>query len=67
MSQVAATSNTRAALNLAEAGISQTAAVSALKIAANADRAILQVVEASAESLKALPQAGQGRNVDRLA
>jgi hypothetical protein len=64
---VSLSSNTRAALNIAEAGVSQTAAVSALKIAANADKAIVALIEQSAETLKAAAPTGQGRNVDRLA
>jgi hypothetical protein len=64
---VSLSSNTRAALNALDAGGQQTAAISALKIAANADKAIVAVVEQSAEALKALAPAGQGRNVDRLA
>ena len=64
---VSLSSNTRAALNLAEAGVSQTAAISALKIAANADKAIVALIEQSAESIKAVAPAGQGGNVNRLA
>lgn len=64
---VSLSSNTRAALNVAEAGVSQTAAVTALKIAANADKAIVALIEQSAEVIKAVVPAGQGANVDRLA
>ncbi|MGL4636819.1 MAG: hypothetical protein ACRCWF_12625 [Beijerinckiaceae bacterium] len=64
---VSLSSNTRAALNALDSGGQQNMAVSALKMAANSDKAILAVVEQSAENLKALAPAGQGRNVDRLA
>jgi hypothetical protein len=60
---VSLSANTRAALNASEG--QQTAAVSALKIAANADKAIVAVIEQSAEALKAAAPAGQGQNVDR--
>jgi hypothetical protein len=65
MDGVALTSNTRAALN---AGAGQQAlAVSALKIAAESERAIVSVLETSAAELKAIAPAGQGANVDRVA
>jgi hypothetical protein len=67
MSAVSLTSNTRAALNLAETGAQQGLAVAALKSATVADRAIVQVIEDSAAALKATPPAGQGRLVDRIA
>jgi hypothetical protein len=60
---VSLSANTRAALNAGEG--QQTAAVSALKIATNADRAIVAVIEQSAEALKATAPPGQGQNVDR--
>jgi hypothetical protein len=60
---VSLSANTRAALNASEG--QQTAAISALKIAANADKAIVAVIEQSAEALKAAAPAGQGQNVDR--
>ena len=64
---VSLSSNTRAALNALGEGGQQTAAVSALKIAANADKAIVAVVEQAAEFLKAATTSGQGRLVDCLA
>jgi hypothetical protein len=57
---VSLSSNTRAALNASE-GFS----VSALKIAAQSDQAIVAVVEQAAEIAKASAPAGQGQNVDR--
>lgn len=60
---VSLSANTRAALNASEG--QQTAAVSALKIAADADKAIVAVIEQSVAALKASPPAGQGQNVDR--
>jgi hypothetical protein len=63
MDAVSLSSNTRAALNSAEGN----AQVTALKIAANADKAIVAVVEQAVEATKALPPPGQGQNVDKLA
>ncbi|MGL5117001.1 MAG: hypothetical protein ACRC7G_04210 [Beijerinckiaceae bacterium] len=67
MNDISLTANTRAALNLGEAGASQGFAVAALKVAANADKAVVQIVEQAAESLRAIPPAGQGQQVDRSA
>jgi hypothetical protein len=64
---VSLSSNTRAAINLADSGGQQAVAISALKIAANADKAIVAVVEQAAEALQAIPASGQGQRVDRLA
>ncbi len=60
MDGVSLSSNTRAALNGAEG-----ASISALKIAAQSEQAIVAVVEQVAEAAKAAAPAGQGRNVDR--
>jgi hypothetical protein len=62
MTDVSLSATTRAALN---GGGS--AAISALKVAAESDRAIVAVVEQVAEAVKALPPPGQGQNVDRRA
>ena len=62
---VSLSANTRAALNASEG--QQTAAVSALKIAADADKAIVAVLEQSAQAIEALPPPGQGQVVDRRA
>jgi hypothetical protein len=62
MDGVSLSSNTRAALNASE-GVS----VSALKIAAQSEQAIVALVEQVAETAKATAPAGQGQNVDRLA
>ncbi len=63
---VSLSSNTRAAVNALDGG-QQNVAISALKNAANADKAIVAVLEQSVETLKAIAPAGQGGNVDRLA
>jgi hypothetical protein len=63
MDGVSLTANTRAALNGAEGG----AAIVALKAAAQADRAVVAVVEQAVEASKASPPAGQGQLVDRRA
>jgi hypothetical protein len=62
MDGVSLSSNTRAALN-ASGG----ASITALKIAAQSEQAIVAVVEQAAETAKAAAPAGQGQNVDRLA
>jgi secreted protein with Ig-like and vWFA domain len=67
MDSVSLSSSSRAALNVAGGEGVQGAAVSALKIAAQSEQAIVQVVQQAAEAQKALPQAGQGQNVDKLA
>jgi hypothetical protein len=64
---VSLSSNTRAAVNALDGGGQQNIAVSALKNAANAEKAIVAVLEQSAASLQAIAPAGQGGNVDRLA
>ena len=61
MDGVSMTANTRAALN----GADGQASVTALKIAAQSDQAVVQVVEQAAEQAKALAPEGQGRYVDR--
>jgi len=63
MDGVSLTANTRAAINGADGG----AAVAALKVAADQEKAILQVVQQAAETAKAPAPEGQGRYVDRLA
>jgi hypothetical protein len=62
MDGISLSANTRAAIN-AEGG----ASISALKIAAQSERAIVAVVEQAAESAKAAAPAGQGQRVDRVA
>ena len=62
MDGISMSANTRAALNGADG---QAATVSALKMAAASESAIIQVVEQAAESAKALAPEGQGRYVDR--
>jgi len=58
------TANTRAALNGADPS---GAGVAALKAAAQAEKAIVQVVEQAVEQAARPPAPeGQGRNVDRL-
>ena len=64
MDGVSLTANTRAALNGAEG---QGAGIVALQIAAQAEKAVVQVVEQAAESAKAAAPEGQGRHVDKLA
>jgi hypothetical protein len=64
---VSLSSNTRSALNALGGGGQQNIAISALKNAANVDKAIVAVLEQSAEALKAAAPAGQGANVDKLA
>ncbi len=63
MDGISLSANTRAALN----GADGQASISALKIAAQADKAIVQVVEQASENAKALAPPGQGRYVDRTA
>jgi hypothetical protein len=65
MDGVALTSNTRAALNAGEG--QQAVAISALKMAAQSEKAIVSMLETSAETLKAIAPAGQGANVDKVA
>jgi hypothetical protein len=60
---VSLSANTRAALNGAEGN----AAVTALKIAVESERAIASVIEQVVESAPVPAPAGQGRNVDKLA
>jgi hypothetical protein len=62
MDGVSLSSNTRAALNASE-GVS----VTALKMAAQSEQAIVALVEQVAETAKAAAPAGQGQHVDRLA
>jgi hypothetical protein len=62
MDAVSATANTRAALNAGD--VQQAGAVNALKIAAQSEEAIVQVVE---EAARAAPPEGQGNVVDKLA
>jgi NADPH:quinone reductase-like Zn-dependent oxidoreductase len=64
MDAVSLSANTRSALNNAGSG---EVGVTALKIAAQADRAIVAVVEQAAEALKSIPPAGQGQYVDKRA
>ncbi len=61
MDGVSLTANTRAALN----GAGGNAQVTALKMAAQSEKAIVAVVEQAAEAAKAAPPAGQGRYVDK--
>ncbi len=61
MDGISMSASTRAALN----GADGQASISALKMAAQADKAIVQVVEQAAEAAKALAPEGQGRYVDR--
>jgi hypothetical protein len=61
MADISLSSNTRAALNVSE-GVS----ISALKIAAQSEQAIVALVEQVAETAKAAAPAGQGQNVDKL-
>jgi hypothetical protein len=63
MDGISVSANTRAALNNADGNF----AVTALKIAADSEKAIVAVLEQSAENLKALPPAGQGQLVDKTA
>jgi hypothetical protein len=60
---VSLSANTRAALNGAEGG----AQVTALKIAAQSEKAVAAVLEQTVEAAKAQPPAGQGRYVDKSA
>ncbi len=62
MDGVSLSANTRSAIN-AEGG----ASITALKMAAQSEQAIVAVVEQVAEAAKAAAPAGQGQNVDRLA
>jgi hypothetical protein len=62
MDSVSLSANTRAALNGA-----QGAGISALKIAAQSENAVVAVIEQAAEFAKANPPAGQGQYVDRTA
>jgi hypothetical protein len=64
MDSVSLSANTRAALNNAGGG---EMAVTAMKIAADADKAIVAVVEQAVEATKALPPQGQGQYVDKMA
>jgi hypothetical protein len=64
MDAVSLSANTRSALNNAGGG---DMAVTAMKIAAQSDQAIVAVVEQAAEAIKALPPAGQGQFVDKRA
>lgn len=61
MDGVSLTANTRAALNGADGQTS----ISALKIAAASEKAIVQVVEEASETAKALAPEGQGLYVDK--
>jgi hypothetical protein len=61
MDGVSLSANTRLALN---AGDGQPANITALKLAAQAEQAIVKVVE---EAARAAPPAGQGRLVDKVA
>ncbi|MGL4240064.1 MAG: hypothetical protein ACRCTI_03025 [Beijerinckiaceae bacterium] len=63
MDAVSLSSNTRAALN----GADGNAQVTALKIAAQSEKAIANMLEQSVEATKALAPAGQGRLVDKSA
>jgi hypothetical protein len=63
MDGIATSANSRAALNSAEGNMQ----VTALKIAADADKAVVAVVEQAVEATKALPPPGQGRFVDKTA
>ncbi len=65
MDGIALTSNTRAALNAGEG--QQAVAMTTLKMAAQSEKAIVAMLEASSEGLKAAVPAGQGANVDRIA
>jgi hypothetical protein len=62
MDGVSLSSNTRAALNASE-GVS----VTALKMAAQSEQAIVAMVEEVAETAKAAAPQGQGQHVDKLA
>jgi hypothetical protein len=59
----AVSSSTRSAINNAGGDM----AISALKIAANAEKAVVAVVEQAVEAAQALPPPGQGQNVDKRA
>ncbi len=61
MDGISLSANTRAALN----GADGQASVTALKMAAQSEKAVVQVVEQVAETAKALAPEGQGRYVDR--
>jgi hypothetical protein len=63
MDAVSLSSNTRAALNGAEGN----AQITALKIAADSEKAIANLLEQSVEATKPLPPSGQGQNVDKYA
>jgi hypothetical protein len=63
MDGVSLSANTRSALNGAEGN----AAVTALKIAVDSERAVAAVVEQAVEATKAPPPSGQGQNVDKYA
>jgi hypothetical protein len=63
MDAVSVSASTRAALNGAEGS----AQVTALKIAADSEKAVVAVVEQAVEASKAAPPAGQGQHVDKLA
>ena len=63
MDEITVTANTRAALN----GADGQASMSALKLAAQAEQAVVEVVTQAAEQAKALAPEGQGRYVDRVA
>jgi hypothetical protein len=61
MDGVSLSANTRSALNAGEG-----ASVTALKIAAQSEQAIVAVVEQVAEAAKAAAPEGQGQYVDKL-
>ena len=61
MDGISLSANTRAALN----GADGQASVTAMKIAAQSEKAIVQVVEEAAGTAKAPAPEGQGRHVDR--
>jgi hypothetical protein len=62
MDGVSAAANTRAALNAGDG--QQPGGLNALKIAAEAEKAVVKVVE---ETARAAPPEGQGRRVDKIA
>lgn len=62
MDAISLSANTRAALNGADG---QGANITALKLAAQSEQAVVKVVEEAAASAKASAPEGQGRYVDR--
>jgi hypothetical protein len=63
MDSAAISANTRAALNASEGN----ASVAALKVAVQAEQAVVAVVAEAVETAKAVAPSGQGQNVDKYA